>query len=40
MSLILNVLVLVMIIYAGKYTRIRITDNELGELDFCKKYCR
>ncbi len=40
MSLILIVLVLVMIFYVAKYTRIRIADNELVESEFCKKYCR
>jgi len=38
MSLILNILVVVMVVYAAKHTRIRITDNEPGELELFKNF--
>jgi hypothetical protein len=36
MSLILSTLILIMVVYVAKYTRIRITDNEPGVVDFVK----
>ncbi len=38
MSLVINVLVVVMVVYVAKHTRIRITDNEPGKLELFKKF--
>lgn len=38
MSLILNILVVVVVVYVAKQTRIRITDNEPGELELFKNF--
>lgn len=38
MSLILNALVIVMVVYVAKYTRIRITDNGPGGLELFKNF--
>ncbi len=38
MSLILNALVVVMVVYVAKYTRIRITNNGSGGLELFKNF--
>ncbi len=37
MSLMIYILVVAMVIFVAKHTRIRITDNEPGEFEFFKK---
>jgi|GEM_PF-5056821 len=40
MSLILIILIVALIVYVARYTRIRITDNEPDIFEFFKNCCR